>query len=193
MNAYDDLDAYLDEHDGWTPNVDEPSPEIAPDDVVRAERALARLARLRKEQADVKAAAADRIAIIEARRDDLVAGIDKAAAWIEQSLEGWHRARVAAGMTSGKTLSLPGGKLRLRAPGSPKLVATEDEHTVAEGLQQTRPLWVREKLSLDRQVIKDATVVGPNGEVVDASTGEIVDGLAYEVDTEDRFSIEVAK
>lgn len=189
LDAY--LDAYLDAEDA-TPNVDEPAPPPWIADVIDAERRLSRLRRLAREKAEVQDVAAAEVGHILAWKDDRVAGIEALEALETEVLEAWHRARFLAGMIRGKSVKLASGTLKLRAPGVPKLLVDADEDELATDFRQSRPTWTREKVTLDKNVIKQDTVPGDDGKVIDKATGEVVPGLRYEVTTEDSFSLEVA-
>lgn len=182
-----DYDAWASSHDEPI-DVDSPPPAIDTADVVRAERQLARLRRLAAERYEVNEVVASKLAEIEAYKADRLHGIERAEQWLLSQLEAWHRARVAAGLVEGKSWVGASGTLKLRSPGTPKLIVEDID---LESLQQTRPEWVREKLEVDKAAVKKATK--PAGDkVVDATTGEVVEGLRYEVATEDAFSWEVA-
>lgn len=185
----------MSDFDAWTATHDEPidadapPPQIDTTDVVRAERQLARLRRLAAERAEVDQVHRATVAKADAYKADRLAGIEHVEEWLTTQLESWHRARVDAGLIRGKSWTSVSGTLKLRAPGQPKLIVDDVD---VEALQQTRPTWVREKLELDKQAIKATTEVGPDGQVIDVSTGEVVEGMRYEVSTVDTFSWEVS-
>jgi hypothetical protein len=182
-----DFDAWVEAHDPELVIDQAPEP-IDPADVVRAERQLARLRRLAGERYEVGEVVQAKLSEVEAYRTDRLHGIEQAEQWLLSQLEAWHRARVAAGLVSGKSWVGVSGTLKLRAPGQPRLVV---EDVDVESLQQTRPTWVREKLEVDKAAVKQATKA-VDGKVIDTATGEVVEGLRYEQSTEDSFSWEVA-
>lgn len=190
MTPEADLAAWLDEHDGPAPNLDEAPTPI--EDVEQAERRMNKLRRLARQKAEIQDVAASEVARILGWKDDRVSAIERAEAWIASSLEAWHRARVASKLIEGKSYKLASGTVKLRASGQTKLVVDGDESELATELRQTRPEWVREKLTLDKAEIK-ARTKNVDGQVVDAATGEVVPGLRYEKADEDTFSVEVAK
>lgn len=146
---YDPSDELVDVLEGPEPPWDEP-PE-APPDAERANRMVARLARLRlRREADV-ALARQQVEQVNAwllRRIEVSGGQER---WIETALEHYHRA-VLSTRPSALTISLPAGDLRSNA-GQPTWEWT-DETAFLAWAKENLPVAVRQKPAPEPEVDK---------------------------------------
>lgn len=163
-----------------------------PQNPAEAERYLRRLARLAAEEAEVEEVYAAEVDLLTRWRDDRIASVHRAAAWLQTALDGWMRARHAEGGT--KTLNLPHGTLRLRKPSSRRPVVLDVEPVEQQdALQRVRavaPQLVRVKLDLDKKAVADLCRPGPDDQAMIGD--EVVPHVRFlPTDTRDRFSVEV--
>jgi hypothetical protein len=196
----EDLEAWLADDAGPAPDLDQPPPPVQ--DPTTAERYLRKLARLKAEKDEVEVVAAAEHHRIEAWERDRLSAIDRAAGWVRLALEAWFRARRLDG--GSKTLDLPAGRLKLRAPGKPAvqfdLAALQrdgDDGPITEQaalarLREDHPTMVRVTYSLDRAEVHRLATPGPAGQAI-LDGAQVVPGVRFVVGTDDRFDIEVAR
>ena len=196
----EDLEAWLADDAGPAPDLDEPPPPVA--DPTTAERYLRKLARLKAEAAEVEVVAAAEYDRINAWETDRLSAIGRAQEWVRAALEAWFRARRADG--GSKTLDLPAGKLKLRAPGKPTVVFDPDafadrllpgdhrEPAALAMLREDHPDLVRVTYSLNRAAVHDVATPGPAGQAI-LDGAQVIPGVRFIVSTDDRFDVEVAR
>lgn len=196
-----ELDAYLDEHDPAP--IDDALLEQRPDliDESRVNALLSKRGRLAAEQDRIDERARERIAPIEAWRDDRTAGIKRELEWIDRSLETYARAVLP--QMRRKSLPLPAGVLKLTQPGSPSLHVYDEGEFVAWCLDESYPHrdgMLRRTVAADKAEVKRQTAVGPRDEqlstdllavfaVVEAATGERVPGVRFVTPAVARFTV----
>jgi hypothetical protein len=133
-------------------------------DLNEADRALRRLRKLADDEAEILEVASALIDDTVAWRDDRLYGIERARAWVERSLEQWMRARHAE--TGRKTVKLPAGELRLRAPRWS--VHSDDADASPELLKQLVEIdlsLVRIETSVARGAVTKVAEPGPRADV----------------------------
>lgn len=190
-DLYDDLDAFLCEPaEGTTSDVlDSP---LMLDGQQSADRALRRLARVEREERNVRQVAdaeRDRIADWEA---DRLSGLRSRREWLERGLEGFMRALQA--QTGSKSLSLPWGRLSLRK-GATKVLA--DANRLPERYLK-RPDPEPRKADIAKAAKPAPTPMDPQPEgvevgyrahlAVNVETGEVLVGAVILVPVEDSFT-----
>lgn len=164
----DDLTAAL---AGDEPDYDtDPAP---PEDADHANRMLRRLARVRREMADLDALVAAERERLDAWHDARRAILLNRERWIADGLEMWHRAILAMDPKR-KSINLPCGTLKLRARQD-EYVFTDEAAFIAwaEGHQ---PDLLRTKVEVDRKAVRGALAITDTGAAV-TEDGEVVPGV----------------
>lgn len=151
---------------------------------------LARVAEIEAEIAEAEAVARDQIeraqVWLEARKRTLGGRI----VWWSMTLESFARREYAASGGKTKSVSLPHGVLRLRAP---QARWTYDEPTLLEFLGKSGLNdLLRVTVAPDKAALKEATRITDTGEVVLAATGEVVPGVQVEREQQPGFNFKTA-
>lgn len=131
------------------------------DDRASAQWALRKMAQLAAEIADVTREAEDEIARIVDWRDRIVRRHQRGIDRMEFLLTDWHR-QVFEQDPSKTKISLPSGHLQSRE--TPVNIGISDEAAFAAWARKDRPEFVKETLSVRKQVVKDAAI--KDGEVL---------------------------
>jgi len=206
----EELDVYV-EGEAW-PAEDDAGEPIPPGTQEEASRILRRVHRYQRDIANVHAVADADVSRINAWRGDRVAGLERQIAWARRALESFTRSALR-GKTRGKVINLPDGKLKLTAPQW-RVDVTDEQAFMAWALgpvldEEGKPRFsdavphpdlVRVHVEPSRSALRS---LAAKGEVLDADAGlvadvvtedgEMVPGVRFVKDPEDRFDLVAAE
>lgn len=186
MNHEDDLAAYMaDAYDyefGADTDAEPPRIESHAD----ADRLLFLIRRADAQMAEIEQTAAEQIKLVNAWKEDRLAGHQRTIAWAQRSLEGWARGLLARG--GGPTWTLPHGIVKLLKPRARLVV--ENEAALLGWLDKLGggEQFVKVERSPKLQDLKKLVQGLPDGRVKVKGDGEIVPGVAWVQPGERNFS-----
>lgn len=194
----------MDEHTDLFDDLDDfvaaPGLEVAgvdPLDPTTANAVLRKLRALQRQRGEVIAVAHAEQDRIDAWKRDRTETIDSQAAYLERILDGFMRAEHAR--TKAKTLQLPNGTLRLRAPSS-RVEVVDQAAFVAWAREHHADLLTTPEPQPVKAAIKKLPLGGITSRhddvellaIHDPDTGEAVPGVLVERSTRDTFGFTVA-
>lgn len=172
MTMIDDLERFLDEREDGNP-----AERFTCDDLGKATWAARKLARIRRQQAEVQRVAEERL---QAIRDWMTAEtekLDRAAGFFEHALTEYHRLQLVENPKA-KTIALPDGvKLACRKQ-QPEYV--RDNDVLLAWAKANAVDCVKTIESVDWSTIKGRVAVSDGGTVIYVNTGEVVPGVTVE-------------